>query len=95
MTTTLNESPAKWSCVQFETETDSGKDPPRPAPLTITLTIVNNAVETHPAPIQSLCLSIFQKFSALKNKERQQLNTLSRLAEDSFLPHLVRLTFEL
>ncbi len=94
----MSETPAKRARVQFEKETETpGKkeDPPRPAPSTMAFNIITAAVESHPAPIQRLSLSIFHKFSALKNKERQQLLTLSRLAEDTFLPRSARLAFEL
>jgi len=59
------------------------------------LTIITDVVESHPAPIQHLSISIFQKFSALKNKERQQLATLSHLSEDTFFPRSARLAFEM
>ncbi len=92
----MSETPGKRQQVQFEMETETpGNDPPRPAPSTLALNTITTAVESHPAPIQRLSLSIFHKFSALKNKERQQLLTLSRLAEDTFLPRSARLAFDL
>jgi len=72
MTTNMNESPAKRRCITFEMEQDknvNANDPPRIAPSTIAFNLITDAVETHPAPIKSLCSSIFQKYTALKNKE--------------------------
>jgi len=92
----MTETPAKRPHVTIEEETDpNGKDAPAPAPSTMAHNIIIVAVESHPAPIQRLCTAIFNKFSALKNKERQQLNTLSRLTEDTFLPRSARLAFEM
>jgi len=95
-TTTMTETPAKCPHVTIEEETDpNGKDAPAPAPSTMAHNIIIATVESHPALIQRLCTTIFNKFSALKNKERQQLNTLSRLTEDTFLPRSARLAFEM
>ncbi len=94
----MTEAPAsnKRPRVQIEEGTETNtQDPPRPAPSTMAYNIIVDAVEPHPAPIQRLCQAIFHKFSALKNKERQQLSTLSRLSEDTFLPRSARLAFEL
>jgi len=92
----MSETPAKRQRVQIDTETETpGNDPPRPAPSTLAFNHITKAVESHPAPIQRLSLSIFHKFSALKNKERHQLLTLSRLADDTFLPRSAWLAFEL
>jgi len=72
-----------------------GNDPPCPAPLTLAFNLITKAAESHPAPIQCLSLSIFHKFSTLKNKEPQQLLTLSHLAKDTFLPCSAWLAFKL
>jgi len=96
MTTTLIEVPAKRQHVQFELETEpSGTEETRPTPSTLALTTITAAVELHPAPIQRLCLSIFHRFTALKNKEKQQLSTNSRLTEATFFPRSARLAFEM
>jgi len=57
--------------------------------------IITATVESHPALIQHLCTTIFHKFSTLKNKEHQQLNTYNHLTKDTFLPCSARLAFEL
>jgi len=96
MTTLLIEAPAKRPRVQFELETEPpGTEDMRPTPSTLALTTINAAVELHPAPIQRLCLSIFHRFTALKNKEKQQLATNSRLTEATFFPRSARLAFEM
>jgi len=80
----------------IEDETDpTGKETQAPAPSTMAFNIITAAVESHPSPIQCLCTAIFHKFSALKNKEHQQLNTYSRLTKDSFLPRFAQLAFKL
>jgi len=72
-----------------------GTEDMRPTPLTLALTTINATVELHPAPIQWLCLSIFHCFTALKNMEKQQLATNSRLTEATFFPHSAHLAFEM
>jgi len=96
MTTPLTEAPAKKRKVAFDTETDTlGADPEHPAPSSIALNIITAAVELHPAPIQRLCTFIFHRYSALKNKEKQQQSTNSRLLEATFFPRSARLAFEM
>jgi len=95
MTTLENDAPAKKRRLQFATETETLGPETRPAPTAIALTRINAAVEPHPAPIKSLCISVFHKFSTLKNKEKQQLTTHGRLTEDSFLPRSAQLTFDM
>ena len=95
MTTLENDAPAKKRRLQFATEMETLGPETCPAPTTIALTGINAAVEPHPAPIKSLCVSVFHKFSALKNKEKQQLATNDRLTEDTFLPRSARLAFDM
>jgi len=96
MTTLLIKAPAKRPRVQFKLETEPpGTEDTHPTPSTLALTTINAAVELHPAPIQRLCLSIFHRFTALKNKEKQQLATNSRLTEATFFPCSAWLAFEI
>jgi len=64
----MNETPTEKRRVEFEEGTENpGNKTTHPAPSTMALAIITDVVESHPAPIQRLSISIFQKFIALKN----------------------------
>jgi len=96
-TTNMTKAPAtnKQLHVTIKDEMEKHDQETPPVPLTMAYNIITTTVEPHPAPIHHFCTAIFHKFSTLKNKECQQLDTLDQLTKDSFLPCSAQLAFDL
>jgi len=99
----MSETPAnkkQRTQVHWDKESDDSVQvlEPEPSNQKVTPTaaaqsVVVNAVESHPEPIQELLLAMATKFNHHHSKLRQQEQTLQQLSEDSYIPCLAQTNF--
>ena len=71
------------------------KTPTKDTPTNAATELTSRAVASYPDQIKVLVTSISRDYNALCLKQRQQVSSLAKLQEDSFIPRSARVSFKL